>query len=154
MFKLSKLTDYGTVVLAHLARRPEQRLSATDVAEATRLGAPTVSKLMKMLSKGGLVTATRGATGGYALARPPAEINAAEIINALEGPLAVTECSDEDGHCNIEHICGVGQSWQRINEAIRETLEGISLAELARAEFPLRWYPAPPAGTKAGQPGV
>ena len=144
MLRLSKLTDYATVVLAHLARHPESRHSAADVAQQTGLGAPTVSKVLKALARGGLVSSTRGAAGGYALARPAHEINAADIIDAIEGPVAVTECSHEDGDCSLESICGVGQGWQKINRVIRETLTGITLTELIQNEFPLRWFPNRP----------
>ncbi|MCP1726765.1 FeS assembly SUF system regulator [Natronospira proteinivora] len=144
MLRLSKLTDYATVVLAHLARHPEMRHSAADVAQRTGLGSPTVSKVLKALARGGLVTSTRGAAGGYALARHATDISAADIIDAIEGPVAVTECSHEDGDCSLESICGVGQGWQKINNVIRNTLTEITLDELIRPEFPLRWFPSRP----------
>lgn len=147
MLKLSRMTDYATLVLAHLAAQPERRHSATDVAERTGLGAPTVSKVLKALARGGLVSSARGATGGYALARPATEISAVDIIDAIEGPVAVTECSHEDGDCSLEDVCGVGLGWQKINTVIRRTLEGITLEELVRPEIPLQWYPRPPSAT-------
>ncbi|MEA5445532.1 SUF system Fe-S cluster assembly regulator [Gammaproteobacteria bacterium AB-CW1] len=150
MLKLSRLTDYATLVLAHLARHGESRHSAAEVAEQTGLAGPTVSKVLKALAREGLVSSTRGAAGGYALARPAREISAANIIDAIEGPVAVTECSHEDGDCSLESICGVGQGWQKINSVIRRTLEGITLEELLTPEIPLQWFPRPP-GSKAGE---
>lgn len=145
MLRLSKMTDYGTLVLAELARSPNRRHSAAEVADQTGLAAPTVSKLLKNLARQGLVTSVRGAQGGYALARVAREITAAEIIDALEGPVAVTECSDEHGECSLEPVCGVGKGWQKINEAIRGALEGVTLDDLARREVPLKWFPTRPA---------
>lgn len=144
MLKLSRLTDYATLVLAHLASQPERRHSAADVADQTGLASPTVSKVLKALARGGLVSSARGATGGYALARPASQISAADIIDAMEGPVAVTECSDEHGECSLEPTCGVGQGWQKINRVIRQTLERITLEELLRPEIPLQWFPKPP----------
>lgn len=152
MLKLSRLTDYATLVLAHLAQHPDHRHSAAEVAERTGLAAPTVSKVLKALAKGGLVGSTRGAAGGYSLARPAGKISAADIIDAIEGPVAVTECSHEDGDCSLESICGVGAGWQKINGVIRRTLEKITLEELLRPEVPLQWFPRPPnAGVASKQ---
>lgn len=137
MLRISKLTDYGTVVLGHLAHDGADLVSASEVAQATGVGLPTVSKLLKALNKAGLVTSTRGAQGGYRLARDAAEITAAEVIDALEGPVSITECSASDSHCGLEHVCSVGGAWQRINVAIRRALDDISLADLVRANAPL-----------------
>jgi len=135
VLRISKLTDYGTVILAALASQPENtRLTATDVAERTRLGLPTVSKLLKSLQRGGLVASTRGSCGGYQLARPANQISAAAILDALEGKLALTECSGQHSHCDIESTCGVGHAWQHVNFAIRRSLEDMSLAQLAGFE--------------------
>lgn len=131
MLRMSKLTDYGTVVLTYMAGSGRQRHSAADVANHTRLAAPTVSKLLKVLTKAGLVKSYRGTNGGYALARPAARITAAQIIDALEGPVAITECSSLESHCEIESICQVSRAWQQINVAIRRALRDITLAQLA-----------------------
>lgn len=136
MLRISKLTDYGTVVLAHLAGDPDTVRSASDVAEATGIAVPTVSKLLKSLARADLVTSTRGANGGYRLARDPAEISAAHVIDALEGPVSITECSGADSHCDYEDVCSVGGAWQRINIAIRRALEEVSLVDLLRANSP------------------
>ena len=137
MLRISKLTDYGTVVLAHLAGEPAVVCSAADVAQATGIAVPTVSKLLKSLGRAGLVTSTRGANGGYRLARAPQDISAASVIDALEGPVSITECSANDSHCDYESVCNVGSSWQRINVAIRRALEDISLVDLLRSKSPV-----------------
>jgi FeS assembly SUF system regulator len=135
MLRISKLTDYGTVILAALATQPTSaRLTATDVAERTKISPPTVSKLLKSLQRGGLVTSSRGSTGGYQLARAANEISAAAILDALEGKFALTECSGSHSHCDIESTCRVGHAWQHVNMAIRKSLEDITLAQLAGFE--------------------
>ena len=132
MLRMSKLTDYGTMVLAQLAANGGGLWTASQVADATHLAQPTVSKLLKSLVHAGLVVSTRGVQGGYTLARPPAAISAAEILDALEGPVALTECSSTRGGCDLESFCRVGSAWQRINHTIRRALEGVSLADLQR----------------------
>jgi FeS assembly SUF system regulator len=134
MLRISKLTDYGTVILACLASSPERMFTASEVAERTKIGLPTVSKLLKKLQRTGLVASTRGSHGGYQLARPAAEITAARILDALEGPFALTECSGEHSSCGIEASCRVGHSWQRVNAAIRRALSDITLAQLSGME--------------------
>lgn len=137
MLRISKLTDYGTVVLAELAGGRSGFASAAEVAAATGLGLPTVSKLLKTLAKAGLVTSTRGSHGGYRLARDAALISAADVIDALEGPVSITECSAHDSHCDIEAMCVVGSAWQRINVAIRRALDEVMLTDLLRAHSPI-----------------
>lgn len=127
---MSKLTDYGTLILAYLGGRPGEFHSTAEVAESTGLAATTVSKLLKRLTRAGLVTSARGAQGGYELARPAEDITAAEVLDALEGPVALTACSQAEGLCDLEAICLVGDAWQRVNVVIRRALEDISLAQL------------------------
>lgn len=134
MLRISKLTDYATVILADLSRSPSALRTATEVAEHTHLALPTVSKLLKTLQHAGLVSSTRGSHGGYQLARAPETITAAEILDALEGPVAITECSAQHSSCGIEHVCGVGRAWQKVNSAIRRALNDITLAQLAGLE--------------------
>jgi FeS assembly SUF system regulator len=141
MLRISKLTDYGTVVLACLAASPGRRLTATEVAERTRLGLPTVSKLLKSFHRAGLLTSARGARGGYLLARPATDISASAIIDAIEGPVAITECSGEHSNCAREVSCSTGSAWQRINGAIRRSLDEISLAQLSGQESVAVWRP-------------
>jgi len=119
------------VLLAALAGEPERVQTATALAEQTHIAAPTVSKLLKQLQRSGLVTSTRGLHGGYQLSRPAAQISAAAILDALEGPVALTDCSAGHGHCEIEDSCRVGRVWQRLNLAIRRSLNDVSLAQLA-----------------------
>jgi FeS assembly SUF system regulator len=136
VLRISKLTDYGTVVLAELASGKTGFVSAAEVAQITGLGLPTVSKLLKTLAKAGLVTSSRGTHGGYRLSRAASEISASDVIDAFEGPVSITECSASDSHCGYEAICTVGHAWQRINVAIRRALDEISLADLLRANSP------------------
>ena len=131
MIRISKLTDYGTVILALLAGDPERPRAAAEVSERTRIALPTVSKLLKKLQRTGLVTSTRGSHGGYRLALPPNEITAARILDALEGPVAITECSGQHSSCGLESNCSVGSAWQRVNGAIRKALNDITLAQLS-----------------------
>ena len=119
MLRISKLTDYGTVVLACLATA-------------------------------GLVTSVRGAYGGYQLARPATRISAAAIIDAIEGPVAITECSGSHSTCDIEGVCRTGSAWQRINGSIRRALDDISLAQLAGLEALAQWRPEMPSLRPAG----
>lgn len=138
MLRISRLTDYATVILASLA--DGGLASAADIAQRTRIGLPTVSKLLKELQHAGLVRSVRGARGGYQLARPAASINAAQIIDAVEGPVALTECAGGAGNCGIEATCLVGFGWQRISRAIRHALIDVSLEELVRRDSV---FPAP-----------
>ena len=137
VLRISRLTDYGTVLLAHLAGDHDSVCSAADVAAATGIAAPTVSKLLKSLAHADLVTSTRGANGGYQLARDPRLISAADVIDALEGPVSITECSSADSHCDYEEVCCVGSSWKRINIAIRHALDEVSLIDLLRSNSPV-----------------
>jgi len=134
MLRISKLTDYATVILARLAAGGLEPRTAAEVARDSHIALPTVSKLLKQLHTAGLVDSSRGQRGGYRLSRPAREISAAAILDALEGPLALTACADSHGHCDIRSSCSVGGSWQRINLAIRQSLEEVSLAELAGLE--------------------
>jgi FeS assembly SUF system regulator len=142
MLRISRLTDYGTVILARLASAPERQFTATELTHLTRVPAATVRKLLKQLHAHALVESTRGSHGGYRLARPPAQISAAQVLAALEGPVALTECAQHQTSCGIEGSCGVGRAWQRVNVAIQNTLQDISLLDLAGlAAEPIR-FPA------------
>jgi FeS assembly SUF system regulator len=142
MLRISRLTDYATVLLATLAGDPQRVQTAASLAEQTRIAAPTVSKLLKQLQRAGLVTSTRGLRGGYQLARPAAHISAAAILDALEGPVALTDCSAGHGQCEIEETCRVARVWQRLNLAIRRALYDVSLAQLAGLDAPPARLPA------------
>lgn len=138
MFRISRLTDYGTMILVYLAEQDDRLCSASDVAANTHVAAPTVQKLLKVLARSELVESARGTGGGYRLARAPDTINAAQILDALEGPVAITECSTEESHCELESLCQVGGAWQKINKAIRGALTDITLRDLGHPpqEFP------------------
>jgi FeS assembly SUF system regulator len=132
MLRLSKLTDYATVILSHMAKEGGQLFTAIGVAEATGIALPTVSKILKILVNAKVVVSSRGVNGGYALARPPEQITVAEVISALEGPIAVTECSISHEGCEQASGCGISGNWGLINKAISNTLESISLADMIK----------------------
>jgi len=138
MFRISRLTDYGTLILVYLAEQDGGLCSASEVAAGTHVAQPTVQKLLKVLARAGLVDSVRGADGGYRLSRSPGQINAAQILDVLEGPVAITECSTEESRCELEALCHVGGAWQRINSALRVALADISLADLGRSSADLR----------------
>jgi FeS assembly SUF system regulator len=131
MLRMGKMTDYATVVLASLAQDADTHRAAAELAERTRLGRATVSKVLKGLQRAGMVISSRGAQGGYRLARRPDQITAAQILDVFEGPIAITECSGASSHCGIERLCRVGGAWQRVNAAIRRALEDVTLHQLA-----------------------
>ena len=137
MIRLSRLADYGMILMTHIASSPEPLHTAHAVADATHVPEPTVGKILKALSRHGLLDSHRGAGGGYELARPAADISAAQIIAALDGPIALTECLDSDtGPCFLENFCPTRGNVYKINQAIRQALDDVSLAELAEP-FPL-----------------
>jgi FeS assembly SUF system regulator len=131
MIRMTKQTDYGFVLLSRLALDPARVANAPDLAEECRLPLPMVSKILKMLARAKLLASHRGVKGGYALARAPEEINAVEIVRALEGPVAMTVCIDgSPGECDLEPYCSVRGHWQHINVAVEGALARISLAQL------------------------
>jgi len=133
MMRLNKLTDYAIVLMAHVARSPEQALhTARDLAKETRLPLPTVSKLLRVLSERELLESHRGVKGGYTLARDPRRISLAEIILAMEGPFGFTECSASPGLCDMEPSCAMRANSQVIGEALRIALQNIMLSDLNR----------------------
>jgi FeS assembly SUF system regulator len=142
MLRVTKLTDYATVVLTVLAARPGDVLSAAELAEHAGLEVPTVAKLLKPLAQAGLVSGFRGTHGGYRLARPAADISLVEIVEAMEGPLGMTECSLHDGACGIEQSCGVRANWRRINDVVADALRSVTLAQMLA--------PPPPSHHKPG----
>lgn len=126
------MTDYAVVLATHLAAA-EGPHAARDLAIQTQIPEPTASKVLRKLTRAGVVMSHRGAKGGYALARSPRQIGVNEVIEAIEGPIAVTECSDEstDSLCEYETNCGVRANWQRINVAVHKALSEITLADMA-----------------------
>jgi len=137
VLRISKMTDYAIMVMVQLHRRSGEVLSAQALAGAARLELPTVSKVLKLLVKTGLVESYRGVAGGYSLLRNAQEVSVAEIIEAIEGPIAMTECSIEEGICAQESKCSLRGNWQRISLAISQAMSGVSLAEMAIPEKPL-----------------
>ena len=102
MIRLSRLADYGIVVATHLARNPDRQQTATDIAAATAVPPAMTSKVLKLLTRARLLTSHRGALGGYSLARSPASISVAAIVEALDGPIAITSCTEPTpGDCSI-----------------------------------------------------
>jgi FeS assembly SUF system regulator len=138
MLKLGKLADYGTMIVTVLAGEPDRLLSAHDLANRTHVAAPTVSKLLKLLTRGGLVESLRGARGGYKLARSADDITVADVIAAIDGPIGLTECSVHKGDCAVESSCGVRSNWRLISSAIHQALKSVTLAEMAK---PMRRRP-------------
>lgn len=130
MLRVSKLTDYATVVMTCLAVAKAEVMSAQQLAELARLEVPTVSKVLKQLAGAGLVDSRRGVNGGYRLARKPDQISVADIVTAMEGPIGMTECCAQSGLCNHESHCGVRVNWQHISDAIRIALESVTLADM------------------------
>jgi FeS assembly SUF system regulator len=144
VLKLSKLADYATVLMSAVAREPSRVHTGVELAERTHIPPPTVAKLLKQLTRGGLLESLRGVHGGYRLVRRPAETSVADIIRALEGPIGVTDCSIHEGQCGIETSCSTRSSWRLINAAIRQALEAVTLDQLARpapraAEIPVQF---------------
>ncbi|RMH91015.1 SUF system Fe-S cluster assembly regulator [Lysobacter pythonis] len=134
MLRVTKLTDYATLVMTVLAATPGAVKSAAELAECAGIELPTAAKVLKPLAQAGLVEGFRGANGGYRIARDAHEISLADIVEAMEGPLAMTECSIHEGQCDIEDSCHARANWQRVNTVIAEALTGISLHSMLPGE--------------------
>jgi len=132
MIRLSRLADYGVVLACQMAAKADRCHNAFDLAATTGLPAPTVSKLLAALARAGVLVSQRGAKGGYRLARAPESITAADIVSAVDGPIALTVCIEHgDGFCDVESLCPTRSGWRRINDAVRDAMKSVSLAELA-----------------------
>lgn len=131
MLRVTKLADYGIVMLTHFALHRDSSYTAPDIARTVRLPLPVVSKVLKLLGKAGLLASHRGTKGGYRLAMPAEQITIASIISALDGPIAVTGCMDAQRGCDLESGCPVRGNWRLINQAIHSALEGITLSQMA-----------------------
>lgn len=143
MLKVSRLTDYATLVMTCMAERPREVLRAVQLADIAHLELPTVSKLLKVLSQAGLVESFRGVNGGYRLARPAQQISLAEIVVAMEGPIGVTDCSLADRRCDLESSCGVRGSWRQVSDVLAGALRSIRLSDMLRP--PSAAAPLPPS---------
>ncbi|MGH8443058.1 MAG: SUF system Fe-S cluster assembly regulator [Nevskiaceae bacterium] len=143
MLKLGKLADYATTIMTSIAADSARLHSAQELSGRTHVASPTVSKLLKLLTKAGLVESVRGAQGGYRLTRDASGISVAEVIVAIDGPIALTQCAQHKGACAIESFCGVRTNWRLINQTVRHALEAVTLAQMAaplrrsHPEFPL-----------------
>lgn len=130
MIRINKLTDYGLVIMAYFAKAPTQAMNAAEVADATQIPVPTVSKILKSLAQQGLLESHRGAKGGYQLRRDASAISLVEVIEALEGPIALTECSATQTDCQMESICNIRSTSRNINKIVRNALKDVSLAQM------------------------
>jgi FeS assembly SUF system regulator len=131
MFRLNKLTDYGIVLMAHVARSPEDAPhTARSLAKETRIPLPTVGKLLRQLHDAEMLNSHRGVKGGYNLARDPDRISVSDIVLALEGPIGFTECSVEPGLCGMERRCAIKHNSQIIGDALRQALDHVMLSDL------------------------
>src|SRR5690554_2300470 len=147
MIRMGKLTDYGIVLMSRMAADSDVKHSAHTLSDAVRMPLPTVRKVLKALSHGGLLDSERGANGGYSLGRSPEQISVAEIITAIEGPIALTECVSSESHCDQETYCAVQTNWTRINDAVFHALDEVKLSDMlvpepSAAVSPIRIYPS------------
>ncbi|KAA9133399.1 SUF system Fe-S cluster assembly regulator [Marinihelvus fidelis] len=133
MLRISKLADYAILLMVELAASGDEVLSAQALADRAGIELPTASKILKLLASSGAVSSFRGARGGYRVERPAAEISVAEIIAAIEGPIAMTECSIHEGLCSVEASCNARENWMKISRAVTTALEQVSLADMAGA---------------------
>ena len=137
MLRLNRLTDYAVVVLAQMAAQPERLRTAQQIAQDTALPLPTVAKLLNALARAGVITSLRGAAGGYSLARPADQVSIFEIVQALEGPIALTACVDGSADsCEVESLCPMRGNWEQVNQAIQRALQGVTLADMAIGALP------------------
>jgi FeS assembly SUF system regulator len=137
MFRLNRLTDYAVVVMSQMSGNGGGLRSAQQIARDTAVPLPTVAKVLNVLTREGLVDSHRGAAGGYALSRGATEITVAEIIRALEGPIALTACVDNSGACcDVESLCPMRGTWDKVNEVIHEALSQVTLADLIASSRP------------------
>lgn len=131
MFRLNRLTDYAVVVMSQMAQRGKEVSTAPQIAQGSGVPLPTVSKLLNALARGDLVTSHRGASGGYSLSRPADRVTVAEIIQALEGPIALTACVDgSEVRCDVASLCPMCGNWEKVNQAIRRALDEVTLADM------------------------
>jgi FeS assembly SUF system regulator len=141
MLRLSKLTDYAVVVLVRLAEGQRASTEAVQtspgISAATGVPEPTVAKVLKALAASTLVLSQRGARGGYRLAKPLGAISIADVIAAIDGPIALTACVDgQQGGCEVESMCALKGRWDVVNDAIHQALSSITLAEMRDASVP------------------
>lgn len=139
MLKINKLVDYAVLIMGQLAQGPCVLLSAPKLAHRLHLSVPTVSKVLKALAEAGLVSAVRGAEGGYQLARPASEISVVDVLVAMEGELALTVCCEKKGQCAIGSTCMMRENWQKINQMLRSWLSTMTLLDMSRPLSNKQW---------------
>lgn len=133
MLRITRQTDYGVILLTHLAAHPGRVYNAPELASDAGIPLPMTGKVLKTLTRAGILHSHRGATGGYSLARAPEAISVAQILTALEGPIALTECiASGPGECGQEVGCPTRGNWERINLALQLALQDVSLADMTR----------------------
>lgn len=132
MLKISRLADYGIVLLTFMAKAPRDEVfTSRDLATTTSLPMPMVSKVLKLLARGNLLDSHRGVKGGYSLSRSSEMISLADIISALDGPIALTSCLESsDNCCGIETNCYTKSYWTVVNNRVVRALQTLSLAEM------------------------
>jgi FeS assembly SUF system regulator len=131
MLRIGKLTDYAMLLMSQMAKEPHAILSASFLAETLHLTVPTVSKILKMLGEANLVNSVRGAEGGYHLARSPKEITVADVVSAMEGNIAMTECCEKINLCVIDSFCTMRENWQKINTMVHTLLTRFTILDMA-----------------------
>lgn len=136
MFRISKLTDYGTMMMVYLAKQNGCLKTAKDITLYTKIALPTVTKLLKILTREKLLHSQRGIHGGYCLALAPESISIVSVIEAIEGHIGMTECSTKESHCCLEHHCITRQNWRYISQVIYNALQNITLAQMAEPILP------------------
>lgn len=134
MLRISKLTDYGVLVLNELAGAGAVQLSSEEIAAKTGLSMPTIRKVMKALADSGLVLAQRGARGGYRLSRAASQIRILDVVQAFEGPVALTECSSDEDLCDITASCSLSSSWGGVNQLLVKVLTRVTLQDIRNPE--------------------
>ncbi len=132
MLRISKLTDYAILIMVELNEQHGEVINAHLLASHTHLELPTVSKILKLLAKSGLVRSFRGINGGYSIDKGAGSVSVAEIIAAIEGPIAITQCSIEEGLCSQEQVCNLRSNWRRISSAVASALQGVTLDQMSR----------------------
>lgn len=148
MLRMGKLTDYGIVLMGYLAKENELKHSAHSLSDAVQMPLPTVRKVLKVLSQGDLLISERGAQGGYSLQRSPDQISVADIITAIEGPIALTECVSDESHCGQEDHCSIQLNSTRINNAVSLALDEVKLSDMLLPQSglenvsPINFYPS------------
>lgn len=135
MIRISKLADYSVVVLAALASYSGDMMSVSALSGETKLPEPTISKVLKLLSKNGIVASTRGINGGYTLSYKPEDITVERIVTAVDGPIAVTACADGSmPDCHVGDSCPVRGRWDDVNMALRNALSSVTLADMIKTQ--------------------